>query len=98
MSDSWRQKAAAATVTTEPGAKESQMAEGSQQEEKEEGEKGEKAEKEDGAVAASPGETGDTNKVKTATCEVRTCMWYTLWIHHNINRVLLFSFCAILFN
>ena len=69
MSDSWRQKAVAATVTTEPGAKENQMAEGSQQEE-EEGE-GEKAEKEDGAVAASPGETGDTNKAKTATCEVR---------------------------
>ena len=79
MSDSWRQKAAATAVTTEPSAKESQMAEGSQQEEKEEGD-GEKAEKEEGAVAASPGETGDTNKAKTATCEVH--MWYTLWIYH----------------
>ena len=44
------------------------MAEGSQQEEK--AGEGEKAEKEDGAVAASPSETGDTNKAKTATCEV----------------------------
>ena len=67
MSDSWRQKAAAAAVTTEPGAKESQVAEGSQQEE--EGE-GEKVETEEGAVAASPGEIGDANKAKTATCEV----------------------------
>lgn len=68
VSDSWRQKAAAAAVMTEPGAKESQVAEGSQQE-KEEGE-GEKVETEEGAVAASPGEIGDANKAKTATCEV----------------------------
>ena len=52
---------------SEPGTKESQVIESSQQEK--EGE-GEEAGKEDGAVAASPGETGDTNKAKRATCEV----------------------------
>lgn len=64
VSDSWRQKAAAAS---EPATKESQATEDSQQEK--EGE-GEEAGKEEGAVAASPGETGDTNKAKRATCEV----------------------------
>ena len=75
MSDSWRQKAAAAS---EPAAKDSQPV-GSQHEEREEG--GEETGNEEGAVAASSGETEDPNKAKRATCEV--CVYNTalnVWI------------------
>ena len=50
-------------VTSEPGAKESQLTEDSQQEKEGEGEE---------AGAASPGETEDANKEKRSTCEVCT--------------------------
>lgn len=70
MSDSWRQKAVAA-VTSEPATKESQVTGGSQQEKEGEGEEAAAGE-EEGAVAAPPGEGGDTDKAKRATCEV----WY----------------------
>jgi hypothetical protein len=82
VSDSWRQKAAASVVMTEPDTKESQVTEGSQQEKEEEGE-GEEEGKEEGAVAVSPGEAEDANKAKRATCEV--CGYTpTPWMHHYI--------------